>query len=50
MDTLSADYMFLIAIIIFLVMFFLLTYDILVGLFAQLMERYHYGRWKPKGR
>ena len=50
MDTLSALYMFLIAIVIFLTMFFLLTYDILVGLFSQLIERYHYGRWKPKRR
>ena len=50
MDTLSALYMFLIAIVLFLTMFFLLTYDILVGLFSQLVERYRYGRWKPKRR
>ena len=50
MDTLSAEYMFLISIVIFLVMFFLLTYDLLASLFSQLMERYRYGRWKPKER
>ena len=48
MDTLSALYMYLITIVVFLTMFFLLTYDILVELFGQLVWRYKYGRWKRK--
>jgi hypothetical protein len=45
---LSAEYLFMIAIVIFLTMFFLLTFDILKSLLMQLIERYRYGRWKPR--